>query len=343
MNYHIEELNNNNAADWEKLNEESKEGSFFHTLKWKRILEQSFNYKSYYFILYRNDEAVALCPFYEYTINGVKGLVSLPTSDYNHIIIIDENDSLMAYHILDKCKEIVKKNKLFFILITTLSESIKDQFYRYKPLPYPIGGNMVLNLEEHNPNKIWNEMFTRKKRKRIKKFDIDGFIIKEIKSLADLKIFYKYYTINLESINVTPYTFSHFEDLFNTYSSSEMIVTLLYKNETIAGGVLTCMHDHNKTIIMRYLSVNRNLTNKYSPTYCLEWDMVKRASGMGYNKINFGRTPPYQNDIHYQIKKKFGCHYEKEISFIFPMTYLFKIGYIIYYNIYSNIKKYKYR
>jgi hypothetical protein len=61
---------------------------------------------------------------------------------------------------------------------------------------------------------------------------------------------------------------------------------------------------------------------------------------MGYNKICFGRTPPYSNDSHYQLKEKFGCHFEKEYSLIFPRSHLFKIGYNIYYNIYNFRKKY---
>ncbi len=340
MDYRIDELSNKNAKDWERLCEESKEGNFFHTLEWKRILEQSYYFKSHCFILYRNDEPVALCPFYEASINRIRGLISLPDSDYNHIIITDQYDPLIAYHILQKCNEIAKENKLFFILITTFNEMIKSHFSKYNPLPFPIGGDMVLDLEEFSPNKIWNDNFSKKERKYIRRFENDGFRIKEVKSIDDIKIFYKYYKTNLELKNAAPYPFSHFEELLKTYSSTEMLLTLLYKNEVVAGGQLAFLHGPKKTMYLRYLSLNRDLPTRYHSTWYIYWDCIERASDMGYNRICFGRTPPYQNDSHYQLKEKFGCHFEKEYSLIFPRSHLFKIGYNVYYNIYNFRKKY---
>ena len=340
MDYHIEELCNKNAADWNRINEESKEGGFFHTLEWKRILEQSLNFKSHCFLLYRNDEPVALCPFYESRINRVRGLVSLPDSDCNHIIITDQNDPLIAYHILEKCNEIARENKLFFILITTFNESKRDHFSKYNPLQFPVGGDMVLDLEEFSPDKIWNNNFSKQERKYIRRFENDGFKIKELNSIDDIKLFYKYYKTNLEFKNASPYPFSHFEDLLKTYSSTEMILTLLYKDEFVAGGQLAFLHDLKKTIYLRYLSLNRDIPNRYRPTTYMRWNWIRRASEMGYSKICFGRTPPDPNDIHYQLKEKFGCHFEKEHSLIFSRSYLFKFGYNIYYNVYNFTKKY---
>ncbi|MDO8725279.1 MAG: hypothetical protein Q7J35_04345 [Candidatus Methanoperedens sp.] len=341
MNYHIEDLNNINTADWKRLSEGSIDGTFFHTLKWKRTLEQSFNCKSHYFLLYRNEKPVALCPFYEDVIQGIRGLMPLSRSDYNHIIITDKYDPLIAYHILEKCKEIARNSRLFFILITTQSESTIDHFNRYNSLGYPIGGTMVLNLDEHNPDKIWNEILSNQDRKYIRRFEKDGFRVKKVNSIEDIKILYKYYETNLKYINAIPYPFSHFEDLLNIYSSTEMIRTLLCKNEIIAGGHLSFLDEPNKTIHLRYLSLNRNLPTRYHPTLYIEWDIIKTASEMGYRRICFGRTLPYPEDIHYKLKEKFGCQYEKEYSIIIPTSYLFKIIYPIYYNLYSLVQKYK--
>jgi hypothetical protein len=72
----------------------------------------------------------------------------------------------------------------------------------------------------------------------------------------------------------------------------------------------------------------------------LYWDFVKRASEMGYDRVCFGRTPPYSNDIHYQLKEGFGCDFEKEYSLIFSRSHLFSIAYNIYYHMYNFSKKY---
>jgi hypothetical protein len=72
----------------------------------------------------------------------------------------------------------------------------------------------------------------------------------------------------------------------------------------------------------------------------MRWNWIKKASEMGYSRICFGRTPLDPNDIHYQLKEKFGCNFEKEHSLIFHRSNLFRIGYNIYYNIYNLKKKY---
>ena len=56
-------------------------------------------------------------------------------------------------------------------------------------------GTMTLNLEKLNPEKIWNEVFTAKKRQRryINRFENDGFQVREVDSSKDIKILYEYY------------------------------------------------------------------------------------------------------------------------------------------------------
>lgn len=150
--YFVEELCLDNEKDWKEFNEKTYGGSFFHTLKWKSILERCFNVRSYYFLVYDKDKVIAVCPFYENTIKGFKGLMLLPHSDYHSILLNKQNfNHLVGEIIINKCQEISKRNRLSFILITTLSEEIKDYFNSYNPITYPSGRNMLLDLKENSP------------------------------------------------------------------------------------------------------------------------------------------------------------------------------------------------
>jgi len=331
----VEELCLDNEKDWKEFNEKTYDGSFFHTLKWKSILERSFGYKSHYFLVYYKDRVIATCPFYESSLKGFKGLMPLPNSDYHHILVDKQNfNHLVAKTITNKCHDISKKNRLSFILINTLSKEIKDNFNEPNLFPFPwyIIGTMILDLKENHPEKIWNNIFSQKgkQRKYIRRFIKDGFKIKEVKSLKDLKIFYKYYKTNLEYINAVPYSFSHFEEIWNTYSSTNMITTLLYKNEKVFGGQLHFLYPSRKTIYLKYLALNRDIPRKYTPTYYIFWDAIVRASQMGYTTICYGSTNPNPDEIHYQIKKKFGCYYEESYSIVFPLSVTFKVAYHTY-------------
>ena len=338
-NYSIEELSVDNEKEWDRFNENFEDGSFYHTLKWKMILEKSFNFKSHCFLVRHREEVISICPFYEVTIKGFNGLQLLPESDYNNLLIENKHlNNLILKSIVDKTEKIVKNNKLSFAIISTLNKKAAGLSNNYDSLPFPITGNMEVDLRENSPEKIWNDIFSKKdnQRKYIKRFDKDWFKLREIKSIKDLEIFYKYYKENLKFINAPPYLFSHFEKLLNTYSSSDIRITLLHKDEVIAGGLLAFLFSPKKTMYLRYLALNRQLPNKYHAPYYLYWDALMKASQMGYDKVSFGGTPNDSEDYNYRLKKKFGCSYKEIYSFILHYSTTFKFGY----NVYRFIKKY---
>jgi hypothetical protein len=96
MDLHIERLNNDNIELWEDFNQTMDDGTFYHTTKWKRILEL-LGYTPHYYLVFDGDETVAICPFFEFNIKSFKGITSLPDSDYNHLIIKDNDPSIINF------------------------------------------------------------------------------------------------------------------------------------------------------------------------------------------------------------------------------------------------------
>lgn len=193
---------------------------------------------------------------------------------------------------------------------------------------------MMLNLKENCPEKIWEEIFSKKgdgvPRKYIKRFERDEIKIREVESIDDLRIFYKYYAENLKFINVEPSPLSYFEYCWNLFSSSERRITLLYKNYEIFGGLFAFIYPAKKTMYLNYLALNRNIPNTYHPPYPLYWDAILKASEMDLDYVCFGSTPNNINNITYRTKMKFGCEYKEEYRMMFPLSKLFKLGYQTY-------------
>ena len=333
VDYCIEEITTNNEKEWDKFNEDFAQGSFYHTIKWKKILEETYNLKSHCFLVRYKGEIISICPFYEVKIKGFNGLQILPESDYNHLLIENNhlNESLLKL-IVDKTEKIVKDNKLSFVIIHTHNKKFEEFSNNYSTLPFPVTGNMEVNLIENNPDRIWNEIFSNKdnQRKYIKRFENDGFELKEIRSIKDLEIFYRYYKDNLEFIKAPFYPFTHFEKLLDVYSPSDMRITLLQKDDTIAGGLLAFLYPPKKIMYLRYLSLDRNLPNKYHAPFYLYWDAILKASQIGYEKVSFGSTPYDTEDYSYRLKMKFGCTYKEIYSFIIYYSTAFKLGYKMY-------------
>ena len=326
--YSFEELKNSNASDWEELNEKSVDGSFFHTLKWMRFLERFFRLRARYFLAYRNEQLIALFPFFERRVMGFSGLVTLPyltVNPCNHIVMVDEQASPMEA-LREKCGEITRKNHLSFAAVG-LRRSL-NYLEKSDCFSQPTG-NMILNLSENNLNRIWNQRFSKKggERKMIRRFKLDGFEAGEVSSTGDLKKFYTYYGKNLLYLHARPFETSYFEQLIRTYSAREIMLSLVCKGETIAGGYLAFLYDAKKTMYLRYLALNRDLPNRYRTHLCLNWHAVRKASEMGYRTVHFGGTPNDPTHVNYRLKKKFGCKFEQKYILIIPSSPIFKVAY----------------
>lgn len=328
MSYRLEYLNSTNAHLWEDFNQKSHEGTFFHTLKWKKILE-SLGYVSHYIIIFKDDELIAICPFFETYIKRFKGITTLLKSDYNHVIFKDNDPDAIQY-LRKELVSIAKKNSWSFIVIHSLDCNFKNNFDTH--LEYISLGNMVLDIEKLNTDKIWNEVFTNKIRQRkfINRFRRDGFELEDLVSREDMKIFYDYYIKNIKFLKAEGYPYSHFRDLCNTYFPKNLNITLVHKKDVIAGGLLMFLDHSKKTMYIRYLALNRDLPNTYHTPYILYWDALEKANKLKFKKVCFGTTPKDHDNPNFRIKRNFGCNYENSYSILLPISKVFRVGYKFY-------------
>lgn len=329
MDFRMEELNSTNIELWEDFNQRMDEGTFFHTTRWKKILEL-LGYTAHYYLIFDGDEPVAICPFFEINIKGFKGITTLPESDYNHLIIKD-NDPQIVDFIRRELEPKAKKKSWSFIIFNSLDKNFENKL---DTTYYPnfSMGTMLVDLEKLNPDKIWDEVFTAKKAQRryIKRFEKDGFQIRELDSREDLKVLYEYYQRNIRHINGNEYPYSHFMDLYNSYSPKNIYSALLCKEDFIAGGFLNFMDESNKIMYSRYIAINRDLPNKYHVQYPLLWETIKKADELGYKRVSFGSNINDQNHRGYKLKRNFGAVYKNNYSVLVPTSKLFKWGHKVY-------------
>jgi hypothetical protein len=251
MDYRAVELDESNASDWEELNEKSPDGSLFHTLKWKQILEKSLGFKPCYFLIYRNNQPVGLCPFYQRRVMGFDGLMSLPDATLNpcnHIILVDRHASTVG-DALQKCKDIAKTHKLSFMAFG-IKEDLAHPLLKLNMPLHQAGGNMVLDLHQSPPDKIW-QLFSNNQRNKIRRFDKDGFALHDIASSGEVDAFCRFYQVNLRHIGGNPHPFRYFTELMRAYSDRsppEILWTLLRRNEQVAGGLLALLYSAKRTM-----------------------------------------------------------------------------------------------
>ena len=321
MNYHIERLNDDNSRKWEEFNNKSGEGSFFHTLKWKEILEQLESVNPQYFLLFNKSDLMGIVPCIEHNIPFFKGYIPIPHTDFNNCIFHEENPFILKF-LLEKFKE----RKCSFGAFNTLNQDIFN-IPLFPKFSFSDFGNLVIDLNIFPPDRIWENLWP-KKRQIIRRFEKQGFTIKEITSLDELKLFYKFYAQNIEHLSGTLQPYSHFTLLWNKLFPDDMRITLMLKNESVAGGTLIFKHVPQKTVYYNYLALNRGLEGAHSQTYFLIWDIINWAWNNGFRKISLGRQP-YADVLNprYRIKTDFGANFIPMYSKIFSLSKVFTIGY----------------
>ena len=307
--YRIEKLNDTNANEWDEFNTNSREGSFFHSMKWKKTADKKTDFKAYYFLLFKNNDVCGIFPFVEQNIRFFRGLVPA----YNLCPLLQDyrDPSGIQYVLTEFQKGYRHPNKISFILFSTVHREVIDATHNYPGYQNSLPGDMILNLLEYPPEKIWNKFSSKKgQRKFIRRFDDNGFGVTEVHSEKGLKLFYQYYKKNIVFIGGTLEPFRYIKALWDSLPENEIRITLLSKNSTIAGGLLMFPYKPLKIVYLVYLSLNRDLPNTYHPTYYLFWEAINWAWSNTYEKISFGPVPFDENNPHYRIKNEFCAEYE---------------------------------
>ena len=298
MAYSIEPLSQSTAHRWDEFNNRCREGTPFHSLRWKNLLEGVLKLRLHYYLVLDGGKVIGICPFIKRSMKIFRGLSSIPRSEYNNILLGDTFEN-------DRINEILSPfaSKYSFLSFNTYDSALSDRI-EYVNVPNEGGCNTVLDLSRTSPETIWKEFLTKDERYKVNRFEKGGFTVQEVERGDGLEKFYRYYSENLSHINgyILPFTF--FERLLELFPD-EVRVAIVTNNGVFAGGNLTLLDPARKTAYFQYLALNRDLPNKYSPSYYLSWEGINWAWENGYEKISFGREK--LDNPRVRSKAKFGA------------------------------------
>lgn len=301
MPYSIELLSRDTADQWDAFNNRSPEGTFFHSLKWKRVLEDALHPNLKYYLILDDDDVVGISPWIERSTLNFRGLVDIPQSEMNNIILKDEFDPAD----FDDVISLFKKDYSFLHFNTyrpDLLSGITYSSYSNEGI-----GNMIIDLRKRPPETIWST-FSKKTRKSILRFPGEGFELREIDRRSEIELFYRYYKQNMRHVNGTILPLSFFETLWDHLSPEFLRVALLTKGDIFAGGSVTIIDPVKKTVYFGYQAINRDLLH-YTPSYYLDWDLINWAWENGYEKVSMGRQNFDPNNPRFRKKARVGAEH----------------------------------
>ncbi|WP_292519985.1 GNAT family N-acetyltransferase [Methanoculleus sp.] len=301
MAYSVEPLSGDNAHQWETFNHHSREGTLFHSLRWKKILEDIFGFNLRYYLIQNEQKIIGICPFVERIRGYFRGLEDIPHSNFNDVILDDSfnisdiNDLLSLFS--QKCS---------YLRFNVSNADILERI-TYSNFSGEETGNMVLDLKQTPPDTI-QQTLSKNTLKRIRRFEKEGFRIQEITRRSDIGQFYQYYAKNMAHIRGKILPLSFFEMLWDFFAPNELRIVILTKEDVCAGGTLALVDPARKIVHHEYLALNRNLPH-YTPTYYLDWDLIDWAWANGYEMVSLGRQKLDPDNPRFRDKAKFGAEH----------------------------------
>jgi len=302
MSYTIEALSESNAHQWEDFNNQSGEGTLFHSIRWKEVLEDTLKLKLKYYLIRDDRKVVGIWPFMDQTAGYFQGLIGIPHSEYNNIIL---DDSFNPDHI-DKVLSLFSR-ECSFLYLNTYNPDICGRI-RCDNFTVENTGNMLLDMRQKPPEAIW-ESFSANTRRSIRLLENKGFRVQEIDRQNDIEEYYQHHVENLTSIQGEVLPRAFFQRLLSSFPPEELRGMVLTDSATFAGGMLIVLSPEQKTAYFEHLVLNRALPNRYTPTYSLFWNGINWAWNNGYEKISFGRQDPDPNNPRFLNKVKFGAEH----------------------------------
>jgi lipid II:glycine glycyltransferase (peptidoglycan interpeptide bridge formation enzyme) len=292
-------INPLDIQNWDEMILRFPEYSFFHSSSWTKVLQDTYNYKPYYFTIEKEGMLLAVVPLM--IVNSYftgKRAVSLPFSDYCEPLISDNINFNMVF---DEINRFNRKNSLKYLEIRggkIFFPDVKESTFSYKH-------NLDLSIGEEN---LFKNLSSNTKR-NIKKAIREDVTVDLSSSRSALEEFYQMNCATRKKHGLPPQPKKFFNNLFTYIISEEKGFIAIGKqnNLTVAGAI--------------YLLIGKKVVYKFGASYMkyqnlrannlVMWDAIKYSSNEGFESFCFGITEPGNEGLR---KFKLGWGTKEDVS-----------------------------
>jgi len=287
----VEEMKN--TKEWEDFLEVTPEGTFYHSIKWKHVMERSFPYLTMYFVVRsENGRLTGIFPASILTLNHMKVLSSLPHSDFGGPIIERAHIKEGSLCLQKFLGEFGQEKDISYAKICFLKDG-SESFFK-SPRCYVNDNKGVVKLDiGKNPSAfIWKSIFRNRHRNNINRFKKDGFQVREASSRSDLKLFLDLYSKNMKHIGAQGYPAMFFDNMWNLLYPENFNILFVEGRETLGCGAF---FRYGQTIYLSYFGLNRELASSLPSAFnvftFLCWNQIEWAEKHDCKYVCFGSTP----------------------------------------------------
>lgn len=291
-----------NEREWDDFLESSPAGTFYHSLKWKKVLQKTFDHDALYLIIKDEDGTITgVCPGFIIRLMRLKVYDSMPYSDYGGLVARREHyervSPLLRAFLQNSCY--TKRLDCARYCFTDLKLA---QFFKSpSSLSQSDRGIVEIDLKKTPPEVLWAEAFSKKFRKDIKRVERFGFSVKGAETKADLRDFYSLYFENMMHLSANPLPYEFVENMWDVLYPSNLQILFLEKQVRV-GGMLSFRDKHRVYCV--YTGYDRK--QPVDIVNYLIWKQISKANEEGRRYVSLGSTPSDSQSHYYLQKMRFG-------------------------------------
>ena len=337
MQFEIKQLHKNNYNEWNDFLKTRKGATIFHTIEWKKVLEETFGYKPEYLMVEDSKgNIVGISPAFAVKTLFGRVIVSQPFCEYGGAVV--EKGFEEAYkEILNFYRDKVENERIKYVEIRVLPDGGNEYKYKYFDnigfvKQFKAFGFYIDVKGKDFEKDIWQGLYTKKSRVRnsVRKAIKSGVRVVED---DDIDVYYELYIKTMAKLGSPPYPKTLFENI-KKYAGSSVRFTYAYLKEIPIAAMMSFRY--NNRHLMVGLVSDKNY-QEYRANNLLYNEQIEYATKNKFEIIDLGRTRP--NSSYERYKKRWGATKVDLYSYVYPPSASESVNPYKQYLLFSKITK----
>jgi FemAB-related protein (PEP-CTERM system-associated) len=282
----------NNLSLWDGYVDNHKNATIYHKIGWKRIIETTFNHKSFFLMAHQEGKICGVLPlfFMKSRIFG-RYLISLPFID-SAGLLADTQD--IATLLCNKAIDLAQNNHVDFM---ELRNPLQIEHHNLTTATHKV--NFILPLTA-GPDFLWKKVFHENIRNKVRKALKTNLSVEFGNNDYFINNFYNIFSKNMRYLGTPVYPRKFFLNIAKEFPRNMLVFLAYHEGNVIGGKIVLLFRD---TVSFIYHSSLREYA-KLAPNNLLYWRAIEYACQNGYTFCNMGRST--KDTGPYNFKKQWG-------------------------------------
>jgi FemAB-related protein (PEP-CTERM system-associated) len=262
------------AAAWDRFVNASSEGTIFHLLAWKRVVQEVFHHVPRYLLAVDGDDIKGILPLFE--VRGLltgRVLVSTPYAVYGGLCTTSpEADGVL----LSAAQDLATRHRARYVEFRQLGHPRNDlpTKHLYSTFVRPLDADPEVNFAA----------VPRKQRRMIRQGNKHGLVARQ--GWEFLREFYDIFLVSRRHLGSPPFPLQLFESIREHFGKQAQLLTVWHHERAVAGVVSLFFEDR----VMPYYGAALPSAFALAANDFMYWEVMREACVAGFRQFDFGRS-----------------------------------------------------